>query len=215
LTTRAVTLGLLIALLSACDDPIPADAGIDSGFDAGQCLAAPTEFELGTGTDSSLRNYRPLADGDPVNLIPGAQGGQHIWVALRGRGFDPSLPRIELRAIRPADDVLIGRLRIRLPMLTAPEDSSRFALPSQTLVLDDRGYCTVLGGDVRIELDFNDLNGRCVTLRRTVRLADIDPSAPAAIRESWRRCCDARLPRCYEPLDASVAVDSVADVAAD
>jgi hypothetical protein len=207
LTPRAAAVGLAAALLSSCDDPPPADAG----FDAGQCLGAPTALELGTGTDSSPRNYRPLADGDAVNLIPGPQGGQHIWVALRGRGFDPTLPRIELRAYRPSDDALIGRLRIRLPMAPAPEDASRLALPSQTLVLDDRAYCTVLGGDVRIELDFNDLAGRCVTLRRTVRLADIDPSAPDAVRESWRRCCDARLPRCYAPDGGSVAADAVAD----
>lgn len=205
--TRAAAAGLLAALLSACDGPSPADAGADGG----QCLRAPTELELGTGVDSSLRNFRPLADGDAVSLIPGPQGGQHIWMALRGRGFDPSLPRIELRAYRPADGALIGRLRIRLPMVPAPEDASRLALPSQTLVLDDRAYCTVLGGDLRVELDFNDLLGRCVTLRRTVRLADIDPSAPDAIRASWRRCCDARLPRCYAPDDGSVATDAVVD----
>ncbi|MDB4927636.1 MAG: hypothetical protein JWM10_120 [Myxococcaceae bacterium] len=208
---RTIALGGLVALLAACDDPAPADAGVD----AGQCLAAPTELELGTGTDSSLRNYRALADGDAVSLIPGPQGGQHIWMALRGRGFDPSLPRVELRAYRPSDGALIGQLRIRLPMAPAPEDPSRLGLPSQTLVIDDRAYCTVLGGDVRVELDFNDYKGRCVTLRRTVRVADIDPSAPEAIREAWRRCCDARLPRCYAPDDGSVAADAVADAPSD
>ncbi len=200
---------LVGALASGCDDnpPLPFDGG---GIDAGECGGPPAEIELGTGIDSSLRSYRALADGDPVSLIPGPQGGQHIWIALRGRGFDPSLPRIELRAYRPSDNVLIGRLRIRLPMLTAPEDPSRLALPSQTLIVDDRSYCSVLGGEVRIELDFNDLAGRCRTLRRTVRLVDIDPSAPEAIRESWRRCCTERLPRCFAPMDAAVSSDAVA-----
>lgn len=165
---------------------------------------------MGTGVDSSLRSYRPLADGDAVSLIPGPQGGQHIWVALRGRGFDPSLPRIELRAYRPSDNALIGRLRIRLPMLAAPEDPTLLALPSQTLIVDDRAYCSVLGDEVRIELDFNDLAGRCRTLRRTVRLVDIDPSAPEAIRESWNRCCTERLPRCFAPMDAAVSGDATA-----
>jgi hypothetical protein len=197
------------ALAAGCEDtPVtPVDAG---GMDAGECAGTPADIELGTGIDSSLRNYRPLADGDPVYLVPGPQGGQHIWIALRGRSFDPTLPRIELRAYRPSDNVLIGRLRIRLPMLPAPEDPSRLALPSQTLTLDDRAYCSVLGGEVRVELDFNDLAGHCRTLRRTVRLVDIDQGAPEAIRQSWRRCCDERLPRCYAPMDGAVSADAVA-----
>jgi len=206
---RLVPALLVGALAAGCDDPppLPFDGG---GIDAGGCGGPPAEIELGTGIDSSLRNYRALADGDPVSLVPGPQGGQHIWIALRGRGFDPSLPRIELRAYRSSDNLLIGRLRIRLPMLTAPEDPSRLALPSQTLIVDDRAYCSVLGGEVRIELDFNDLAGRCRTLRRTVRLVDIDPSAPEAIRASWRRCCTERLPRCFAPMDAAVSGDAVA-----
>jgi hypothetical protein len=213
---RRVTaaLGALFALCSGCDEAAPADGGADSGLDGGGCSGAPAALELGTGTDSSLNHYRALAEGDGVYLVPGPQGGQHIWVALRGRGFDPTLPRIEFRAYRPSDNVLIGRLRIRLPMSAAPEDPALLALSSQTLVIDDRAYCTVLGGDVRLELDFNDLNGRCSTIRRTVRATDIDPSAPEAIRLAWRRCCDDRLPRCYAPLDASVA-DAAADASVD
>lgn len=201
---------MLGALLAACDDSRPPafDAGGLDAPDASQCTGAPTTLTLGTGSGNAASTYRPLADGDAVSLIPGPQGGQHIWVGLRGRGFDPSLPRFEFRAYRPSDNTLIGRLRIRLPMILAPEDPSLFALASQTLTLDDRAYCSVLGGDVRIELDFNDLNGRCVTLTRTVRLTDIDPAAPESTRMAWRRCCDARLPRCYASMDASTPLDA-------
>ena len=200
------------ALLGACDDTRPPafDSGGLDAPDASQCTGAPMTLTLGTGSGNAASTYRPLADGDPVSLIPGPQGGQHIWVGLRGRGFDPSLPRFEFRAYRPSDNALIGRLRVRLPMILAPEDPSLFALSSQTLILDDRAYCTVLGGDVRIELDFNDLNGRCATLSRTVRLTDIDPAAPEATRMAWRRCCDERLPRCYAPMDAATPVDATA-----
>ena len=109
---------------------------------------------------------------------------------------------------------LIGRAQIRLPMIPAPEDPSLYALASQTLTVDDRAYCSVLGGDVRIEVEFNDLRGHCATVRRTVRLADIDPSAPEATRMAWRRCCDERLPRCYATEDASTGAD-VTDAAQD
>lgn len=209
MTTRLSPLLLAGALASGCDDP-PVPTFDGGGIDGGECAGTPADIELGTGIDSSLRNYRPLSDGDPVYLVPGPQGGQHIWIALRGRSFDPTLPRIELRAYRPSDNVLIGRLRIRLPMLPAPEDATRLALPSQTLTLDDRAYCSVLGGEVRVELDFNDLAGHCRTLRRTVRLVDIDPGANEAVRQSWRRCCDERLPRCFAPMDGAVSADAVA-----
>lgn len=204
---RLITAALVGVFACGCDDPVPT-VGDSSGMDAGGCTGTPTELELGTGTDSSLRSYRPLADGDPVWLTPGPQGGQHIWIALRGLGFDPTLPRIELRAIRPSDDTLVGRLRIRLPMVAAPEDPSRLALPTQTLVIDDRAYCSLLGHEVRVELDFNDLNGRCGTLRRTVRVMDIDPAASDGVRQAWRACCDRRLPRCYAPDDGGVGADS-------
>lgn len=192
---------LAFVLLGACvEDPPPVDSGA--------CGVAPEALEIGTGTDSSLRSYSRLSDGDPVVLVPGPQGGQHLWIAVRGRGFDPSLPRFEMRAYRPSDGALVGRLRIRLPMSPAPEDATLLALPSQTLIIDDTAYCTLLGGDVVVEVEFNDLAGRCATVRRTVRLTDIDPSASEAVRASWRRCCDERLPRCYPgaPRDAAAPI---------
>ncbi len=209
---RSVAVLAAVVLLSSCvDEPVAMDGG---PMDAGQCnVGAPSLLEIGTSTDSSLRTYRTLTDNDPVVLVPGPQGGQHIWIGVRGRGFDPALPRFEMRAYRPSDNALVGRLRIRLPMSPAPEDPTLLALPSQTLVIDDSAYCTLLGGDVRVELDFNDLAGRCVTVRRTVRLTEIDPATPAAVRASWLRCCSERLPRCYPFVDASVRapLDATAD----
>lgn len=204
---------LLCAGATGCSEgpATPSDAGALDAFDAAdgsQCSTASVVLTLGTGSGNSLSTYRPIADGDPVYLILGPQGGQHIWVSLRGRGFDPTLPRFEFRAYRPSDDALIGRIRIRLPMVTAPEDPSLFALASQTLTLDDQAYCSVLGGDVRIELAFDDLSGHCATVQRTVHLVGIDPDAPAATSAAWHRCCDERLPRCYPVLDASTASDA-------
>lgn len=211
LVGRAI-LALLVAGMGACDvtPPSPTDAGVMDAPDANACTGGPIEIFLGTASSNALSSYRPLAAGDPVSLVPGPQGGQHIWVAMRGRGFDPTLPRFDFRAYRPSDDALIGRIRIRLPMVTAPEDPTLFALPSQTLTLDDQAYCTVLGGDVRIEIDFNDLAGHCGAVRRTVHLVDIDPATPESIRMAWRRCCDDHLARCYpSPLDASTRADII------
>lgn len=201
------------ALLVGCTDAAPpADGGMDAS-DATTCTSAPTELTLGTSSDGAVANFRPLADGDPVFLVLGPQGGQHVWTALRGRGLDPTLPRFEMRMYRVTDDTLIGRLRIRLPMSPVASDPTLLALPPQTLQIEDRAYCTVLGAQVRIEVDFDDQNGRCVTLRRTVLLQDLDPATPEFNALAWRRCCSERLPRCYAP-DAGGPIDADTDAGA-
>ena len=194
---RAGALAFLGVLGGCGADPTP-----DAGMDAGSCSASPAHVTLGTGADGMFTSFRALSDGDTVYLTPGPQGGQHVWTGLRGRGFDPGLPRIELRAYRVADNALIGRLRIRLPMSLAPEDTTLVALGQQTLQIDDTAYCSVLGADLRIELDFDDETGHCATARRTVHLADLAPGTPDAIRAAWLRCCSQHLPRCFP--DASV-----------
>lgn len=55
----------LVLLLGACDDP---------------CKAGP-EPTLQTGT--GLLDFTPLADGDPVELVYGPQGGYHVEMAFQ------------------------------------------------------------------------------------------------------------------------------------
>lgn len=196
----------LAALLMACpEEVVPPDA----------CTADGATLRVGTGTDSTARTWRELADGDMVYLTPGVQGAQHVWVGLRARGVVPTLARVELRAYREGDNVLVGQVRVRLPLVVAPEDPSWWALSSMPLVLDDDRYCSVLPGDLRIELDFDDGNGHCIHAARRVRLAGIDPLALEVDREARLRCCTQRLPRCYPDgglsLDASVTDASVRD----
>lgn len=205
-----------VLLGAGCDeDPAPpADGGMDGGgMDAGDasvCRANGAMVFLGTGTDSTLMSYRALADGDGVYVVPGPQGGQHIWIGLRATGIDPSQPLIILRAIEPTTGTVVGLIRVRLRMTAAPEDPTRSALSNQTLVLDDDKYCAVLNGTVRVELELNDGAGHCVQTARTVRVQGIDPMARDLDRQARLACCAQRLPRCYPngvpiPLDASRA----------
>jgi hypothetical protein len=194
-------LGLVLAL-ARCSTPSPAEDAGPVG-DSGVCDPRGATVTLGMGTDASFANYRALADGDPVYLVPGPQGGQHIWVQLRGRGFNGTQPRIDLTALRAGDGHTLGRLRIRLPMGPAPDDPSQLGLSSQTLVLDDDLYCSVLPGDVVIRLRLDDGFGRCVTAERRVRVAGIDPMALEVDRTARTRCCTERLPRCYPDAGAA------------
>ena len=193
----------MVLLGVGCDEspPPPADGGMDGsgidGGDASACRANGATVSLGTGTDSTLTSYRALSDGDGVYVVPGPQGGQHIWIGLRATGIDPSQPLIILRAIEPASGTVIGVIRVRLRMTAAPEDPTRSAPNNQTLVLDDDKYCAVLHGDVRVELELNDGAGHCVQAARTVRVQGIDPMARDLDREARMACCTLYLPRCY------------------
>lgn len=204
------TVVLPLSLL-ACSGPTPtADAGLDARTDATICSSNGAQVELGTGSDGSFRGYRPLGNNDNVVLTPGPQGGQHLWVALRARGIDPTLPRLALAAYRMSDNELIGRIRIRLRMVPAPEDPTLLALPAQTLVFDDDKYCSVLPGDIKVVMDFDDLAGHCVHSERTLHVTGIDPSADPRDIRARVDCCTMRYPRCFP--DAGVT--SLTDVGA-
>lgn len=202
---------LFLVVIAGCGPTVqpPRDAGADSGFlpiDA-PCAQGDASVTLGTGRSASTSGFLPLGDGDTVYLTPGPQGGQHIWIGLRGRGFDGTSPLVHLRAFRASDNELIGQLRLYARMNPAPEDASLLALAAQTLVIDNDRYCSVLGGDVRVTLDFNDRAGRCLHVERTLRIGGIDPLALELDRTAWMNCCTQFHRRCYPngpPGDASL-----------
>jgi hypothetical protein len=206
---RPCVLGLALAL-PGCPPagPDTNDATAPDASEVRVCQANGATVFMGTGTDSTARTWRPLADGDDVFLTPGPQGAQHIWIGLRARGIDPIQPRVEMTAYRVSDGALIGRLRVRLRMIEAPEDGTLYALTGQTLIIEDDRYCSVLPGDVRITIDFDDGRGHCSIFERRVRLAGIDPLALEIDREARLRCCTARLLRCFPPDSGAPAADA-------
>jgi hypothetical protein len=196
---RRCVLGLALALPGCPPAEPPADAAAPDVSEVRVCEANGATVLMGTGTDSTARTWRPLADGDDVFLTPGPQGAQHIWIGLRARGIDPTQPRVEMTAYRASDGALIGRLRVRLRMIEAPEDGTLYALTGQTLIIEDDRYCSVLPGDIRITIDFDDGRGHCAIFERRLRVAAIDPLALEIDREARLRCCSARLLRCFPP----------------
>jgi hypothetical protein len=55
----------------------------------------PTELVLGTGE----AGFEPAADGDTLTLYAGTQGGHHVWLSMRMRGFEPESVRMILDVI--------------------------------------------------------------------------------------------------------------------
>jgi hypothetical protein len=71
---------------------LAAAVGIAAGCGSGPVsFPGPPELELGTGYDQ----FVAVADGDPVEIIHGLQGGYHIWGSVRARYLDPR--QLELR----------------------------------------------------------------------------------------------------------------------
>lgn len=212
---RGQVLALLLA--TGCPGPSTPDAGRDvSELDA-PCAENGASIELGSGTGPTLSGYSPLREGDRVYLTPGPQGGQHIWIALRASGIDPTQPLVTLRAYRD-DGLLIGQIRVRLRFTSLQEDPTRYGLPALTLVIDDDRYCTVLSGEVRVTADLNDGAGRCISASRRVRVDGIDPGAIQIDRTARLNCCAQFLRRCYPdgpPPDASVSLDAATDALSD
>ncbi len=81
---RAVA-SLLSLLALGCAGSAPAESG--------------ASLELGTGT----ARFAPVADGEALPMIRGAQGGWHVWIAVRVDGRDVATGSLTF-AQQPADE---------------------------------------------------------------------------------------------------------------
>ncbi len=173
-----------------------------------------TELFVGTGRDGTIDDYRPLAPGDPVFVAPGEQGLQHVIMALRGRGYDPALPLLTARLLRVSDCEQVGYLRFRLPFRPDPADPSRLAVEALRVVLQDDldplEFCTVLGRDVTLVVDLDDLAGKTAHRELRLHVAGIDPATRSDVRDAYLEAC-ARRPTGdggTAPIDGSLADSS-------
>lgn len=81
----------------------------------------PPIADLVLGTASADRmDYMGVEDGDDVPLIPGSQGGFHVWTGLRLRGATGTL-HLEREARRVSDGKLV--LRASTVVMEVPVDA--------------------------------------------------------------------------------------------
>lgn len=100
--------GLLSSAACTAQVPDTADAGISGDGE----LALGSAAADGTG-------WIEVADGTEVELIPGAQGGFHVWINIAVRGISGEL-YIERSARRASDGTLVFR-GLRQPIEVPPE----------------------------------------------------------------------------------------------
>ena len=109
---RGSSCGLLVAIASCgAPSPDPGTAGgrSDSGTSPTGCFANEAAIDVGTGATA----FEPLAEGDPVVMVHGPQGGWHLLVvsAQHDRGGpDPFRGRREESSCRADNSLYVQTL---------------------------------------------------------------------------------------------------------
>ncbi|MEC7525636.1 MAG: hypothetical protein VYE22_37485 [Myxococcota bacterium] len=121
------------------------------------CAAEVPSAELGTGLDA----FEPLAEGQPLPMVPGAQGGFHLWLSVRaGRARAITLIAAPVEAGRPRQDLRLGEgaPRVGIPfVLSSPEC---FVDRDVQLELEVDDGAAILRDRVRVR-PFGDVPGEC------------------------------------------------------
>ncbi|MBX3274410.1 MAG: hypothetical protein KF729_29365 [Sandaracinaceae bacterium] len=136
---------------------------------AGGCasVADPGEgdprIEVGTGT----WRYEPLEDGDGVPLVFGAQGGWHLWVAVRAYDVDVDFGSLEV-VHQPADERLPPSTTRIGVTLDPPDATGGRAYLGWPAILADPA-CSV-GELHRLQVTLTPASGGRLTAERYVRV---------------------------------------------
>ena len=149
---KLLATSVVVILATACtgSDPQPPDGGmIDLCRDASAGASTDLRMEIGTG----IGEFVALADGDPVEVIFGAQGGYHIWTAVLVWGIGTDEPvRIRLTARLEAGGTAVGPASEPRVLLGSPNAEGARARSGLFNFIDDpeviRSKRTILRAEV-------------------------------------------------------------------
>ena len=158
-------------LWSGCAKPDESTAPGDSGAPIepaveGPCGPAPIALEAGTGEDA----FQPLTDGDPIEVIHGAQDGHHILGSLRLRNTD-EIATIHYWIEYPAEDRVVSDQVYRTQLVPiAGADACSFESVGMFAYLGriDPDSAAFLDEEVVVHMDVEDAAGRSATAAVTV-----------------------------------------------
>lgn len=129
-------------------------------------LAGCTAREPGGGVDASLEigtgtwRFEPIADGQEIPLVRGAQGGWHVWVSLRAAGMVSTNATLDIE-IQPADESREAQRAAIDVRLDPPEDDGTRSLLGWPAILEDPS-CSV-GELLRVRATLTDDAGNVVS----------------------------------------------------
>jgi hypothetical protein len=168
--------GLLVAVaLAACGEVAPDEP------DAG---AGTLELTLGT-VDADGQGFLPLAGDQP--LVPGSQGGFHVWLKYRVRNHVPGTVHVRRTARRVSDDRLVLRADGAVDLGAAKADGTwELAAPVPSFMCPSPLGVKVYDLPVRFTVELRDPETDAVLATAT---AEATPRCPPEHVEFCERIC--------------------------
>lgn len=151
---RPLGLGAMCVLF-ACASACAGEAPIAEG---------EPRLELGTGTS----RFEALQDGDEVPMVLGAQGGWHLWIAVRTENLDARIGSLTIEHQRVDESESAQTTTIGV-QLDPPDALGRRAYLGWPAILADPACAT--GELVRVRATFVTSSGQRLEAEREVRAA--------------------------------------------
>lgn len=155
-----IRISILLLLLSGCGKTEDTTTEDDTGRapDLGPCSSGPIGVEIGTGENQ----FEPLAAGDDIEVIHGAQDGHHIVASVRLHNT-PDIATIHYWIEDPVGETVVSDQVYRTQM-TAVSDGQPCSFESVGMF----GYlgriepdtATFLDSDVVVHMDIEGSAGR-------------------------------------------------------
>jgi hypothetical protein len=194
----------IATVMLACSPPQPAGCVVDGG----------AVLAIGSGNPNNPTQYRPLQDGDTVNLVPGTQGGQHVWIQVHVQNVCPDHPRVRLVVARASDGAVVGFSQFAGSAWTAlPGSPGTFTSVPMAAAIEPDQYCQLVhGGNIRVSVSVDDTMGHMVSGMVSLTIDGWTPDASPTERSAREACCaDYSNTMCWPngPPDGAPMIDAV------
>jgi hypothetical protein len=146
-------------------------AGLVAACDATAADETPPTLEIGTGT----WRFEPVPNGASLPLVRGAQGGWHLWVAVRLGGVPDDTGSIEIAHFPTAAPESVARTTHGVHLDPPNADGLRAYLGWPAVVADPA--CAV-GHPYRVEIAFRPASGGRLSARLDVDVTPGDDPPP-------------------------------------
>lgn len=151
----------LVLTLSGCPEAPPPEP--DPGM----------RLEVGTGQEQ----FTAFVEGEPLWVQKGCQGGQHVFVSLRGWGLPSYALMVELALTRPEDEQKVSsKFRVRYLFAQGSGEDAPDELPGLLLQLPDPS--ATVGRAVRLSASVELDSGQRVSDEYTGTLQWGPPACP-------------------------------------
>jgi hypothetical protein len=158
LAVRVVVCALLVIAAACGDDSAPPSPASDAGSGT---------LEIGKGE----LEFAPLADGETLPYVAGAQGGHHVYISFRMRDLQPERVKIEVTtAVEGFPDLVLTR-RGRQGFDLEAADGGVAGAPSYVYagwpaqILEAPLH---VGARARIDVKLTDVTGRSAAGSKTI-----------------------------------------------